>query len=133
MMGNVAFDALRDLRFGSMVVRLDGDLAGEFATRLTIDGVALGQTRTQKLVRSLLKRLPLKMNVTIIGPFRALIATAKAFRDPRTIIADVLPRPLDEVPGIVTEVRRREQGQTQTQTPVEEKIESTPQPPAPSE
>ena len=133
MMGNIAFDALRDLRFRSMIVRLDGDLAGEFATRLTIDGVALGQTGTQRIIRSLLRRLPMKLNVTIVGPFRALIATAKAFRDPRTIIADVLPRPLDEVPGIVTEVRRREEEQQQTQTPVEETIETTPQPPAPSE
>jgi translocation and assembly module TamB len=133
MMGNIAFDALRDLRFNSMIVRLDGDLAGEFATRLTIDGVALGQTGTQKIIRNLLRKLPLKMNVTIIGPFRALIATAKAFRDPRAIIADVLPRPLDEVPGIVTEVRRREEEQQQTQTPIEQKIETTPQPPAPSE
>ena len=47
MMGGIAFDALRDLRFRSMIVRLDGDLAGEFATRLTIDGVALGKTGTQ--------------------------------------------------------------------------------------
>ena len=38
MIGNIAFDALRDLRFKTMIVRLDGDLAGEFATRLTIDG-----------------------------------------------------------------------------------------------
>ena len=129
MMGGIAFDALRDLRFKSMIVRLDGDLAGEFATRLTIDGVALGQTGTQKIIRGLLKRIPLKMNVTIRGPFRALIATAKAFRDPRQIIADVLPRPLDEVPGIVTEVRRREEEQTQTQTPPDEKIEATPTPP----
>ena len=126
MMGGIAFDALRDLRFRSMIVRLDGDLAGEFATRLAIDGVALGQTGTQKIVRSLLKRIPLKMNVAIRGPFRALIATAKAFRDPRTIISDVLPRPLDEVPGIVTEVRRREEEQTQTQTPPDEKVETTP-------
>ena len=111
MMGNIAFDALRDLRFRSMIVRLDGDLAGEFATRLTIDGVALGQTGTQKIVRSLLSKLPLKLNVSIIGPFRALIATAKAFRDPRDDIDDALPRPLDEVPGIVTEVRRREEEQ----------------------
>ena len=132
MMGGIAFDALRDLRFRSMIVRLDGDLAGEFATRLAIDGVALGQTGTQKIIRSLLKRIPLKMNVTIRGPFRALIATAKAFRDPRTIIADVLPRPLDEVPGIVTEVRRREEEQTQTQTKPDEKVETTPSP-APTE
>jgi hypothetical protein len=136
MMGHIAFNALRDLRFRSMIVRLDGDLAGEFATRLTIDGVALGQTGTQKIIRSLLKRIPLKMNVTIRGPFRALIATAKAFRDPRTIISDVLPRPLDEVPGIVTEVRRREEEQTQTQTPPDEKVTTTPTPtptPTPTE
>jgi hypothetical protein len=76
----------------------------------------------------LLKRIPLKLNVTIIGPFRALIATAKAFRDPRQIIEEVLPRPLDEVPGIVTEVRRKDEDQQQTQTPVEEKVEPTPTP-----
>jgi hypothetical protein len=108
-MGNIAFEALRDLRFKTMIVRLDGELAGEFVTRLTIDGVALGQTGTQKIIRGLLKRLPLKLNVTIKGPFRALIATAKAFRDPRQVIEEVLPRPLDQVPGIVTEVRRKDE------------------------
>ena len=132
-MGNIAFEALRDLRFKSMIVRLDGELAGEFVTRLAIDGVALGQTGTQKIIRSLLKRLPLKLNVTIKGPFRALIATAKAFRDPRQVIADVLPQPLDQVPGIVTEVRRKDEDKTQTQTPVEEKIEKTPPATNPSE
>ena len=52
-MGNIAFDALRDLRFRSMIIRLDGDLAGEFAARLAIDGVGIGQSnRTQRLIRS---------------------------------------------------------------------------------
>ena len=41
--GQIAFNALRDLRFKSMIIRLDGDLAGEFAARLNIDGVGLGQ------------------------------------------------------------------------------------------
>ena len=124
-MGNIAFEALRDLRFKSMIVRLDGDLAGEFVTRATIDGVGLGQTGTQKIIRSLLARIPLKLNLTIRGPFRSLIATAKAYRDPRQVIEEVLPRPLDEVPGIVTEVRRREEDQEQSQTPVEENVEPT--------
>ena len=82
MMGDIAFDALRDLAIKSMIIRLDGDLAGEFATRLAIDGVGLGKTGTQRLIRSL-NRIPIKFNVTIKGPFRALIATAKSFRDPR--------------------------------------------------
>jgi hypothetical protein len=132
MMGNIAFDALRDLRFRSMVVRLDGELAGEFTTRLTIDGVALGQTRTAKLIRGFLRRLPLKLNVSIRGPFRALIAAAKSFRDPRTAIQPVLPFQLD-APGIVTEVRRHEEQQQQTQTPPDEKIKSSSPPATPNE
>ena len=43
-MGNIAFNALRDLRFKSMIIRLDGDLAGEFAARLDIDGAGIGQS-----------------------------------------------------------------------------------------
>jgi hypothetical protein len=46
---------------------LDGDLAGEFTTRLAIEGVGLGQTSTQKFIRSVLSRIPLKVNVTISG------------------------------------------------------------------
>jgi len=125
-MGNIAFNALRDLRFKSMIIRLDGDLAGEFTTRMAIEGVGLGQTSTQKMIRSLLSKIPLKLNVTITGPFRALIATAKSFNDPRTIIADVLPRPLQDVPGIATEVRRIEEEQQQTQTPVTEQVNRAP-------
>jgi hypothetical protein len=134
MMGNIAFNALRDLRYRSMIIRLDGELAGEFAARLAIDGVGLGQSNsTQKIIKGLLAKIPLKLNVNITGPFRALIATAKSFRDPTQIIGDVLPRPLDEIPGITTEVRRREEEQTQTQTPVQDKVEPTTTPPAQSE
>jgi hypothetical protein len=129
-MGNIAFNALRDLRFKSMIIRLDGDLAGEFTSRLAIDGVGIGQTnQTQRIIRSLLAKIPLKLNVTISGPFRALIATAKSVSDPRQVIKDVLPRPLEDVPGITTEVRRVEEQKAQTQTPVNEQV-NTPPPPA---
>ncbi|HEX8841232.1 MAG TPA: YdbH domain-containing protein [Sphingomicrobium sp.] len=128
MMGNIAFNALRDLRFKSMILRLDGDLAGEFTTRAAVEGVGLGQTGTQKIIRSLLSKIPLKLNLTITGPFRALIATAKSFNDPRQVIKDVLPRPLDEIPGITTEVRRVEEEKQQTQTPVTEKVNTAPPP-----
>ena len=121
MVSRLAFDALRDLRFRSMIIRLDGDLAGEFATRLTVEGVGLGNTSTQQLIRSI-ARIPFKFNVSIKGPFRALIATAKSFRDPSDVISGALPRPLKDVPGIVTEVRRIEEEKTQSQTPVDEQV-----------
>ncbi|MCY7270582.1 MAG: YdbH domain-containing protein [Sphingomonas bacterium] len=132
--GGLAFDALRSLRFRNMIVRLDGDLAGEFATRLTIDQVAIGQSNSiQRILRSAVRSVPFKFNVTIIGPFRSLIATAKSMQDPRGVIRDVLPVPLDQIPGVVTEVRRREQSQTMQQTPVDQKIEVTTTSPSKSE
>jgi len=41
----------------------------------------------------------------------------------------VTPVPLDQIPGIVTEVRRREERQGQSQTPVEQKITVSTEPP----
>jgi hypothetical protein len=112
-----------------MIIRLDGDLAGEFAARLDIDGAGIGQSnQTQRIIRGLLAKIPLHLNVTITGPFRALIATAKSVSDPRTLIKDVLPRPLDDIPGITTEVRRVEEQKTQPQTPVNEQVDTPPPP-----
>jgi len=72
------------------------------------------------------------VNVTVNGPFRALIATAKSLYDPRTVISDVLPRPLEDVPGITTEVRKIEENQEQSQTPVNQKVNVAQPPPQPN-
>jgi translocation and assembly module TamB len=126
----IAFDALKDLRFRSMIVRLDGDLSGEFASRITIDQLGLGGTSgPARLVRSAFAKVPFRFNINIRGPFRALIQTAKSYKDPRQQINDVLPRPLDEIPGIVTTVRREDEQKAQSQTPVTQTIEATPTPP----
>jgi translocation and assembly module TamB len=127
---NFAFDALRSLRFRNMVIRLDGDLAGEFATRLTIDQIALGQTGTANLIRSFTRNLRFKFNITIRGPFRALIQMAKGMRDPTDVIAPVLPFPLD-VPGITTETRRIERTTEEQPAPAGSPPAAAP-PPTPS-
>ncbi len=130
LFGGIAFDALRSLRFNDMVIRLDGDLAGEFATRITIDEVGIANNNsTQRFVKNLVRKIPFKFNVSIKGPFRSLIATAKSVRDPRPVIRDVLPVPLDEIPGVVTEVRRREETSQQTQTPVADEVTVSATPP----
>jgi translocation and assembly module TamB len=127
MMANVAFDALKELRYRSMIVRLDGDLAGEFATRLTVEQLGLGGTSgPAKILTNAFKNVPFRFNITIRGPFRALIATAKSFNDPRQVIKDVLPRPLDEIPGITTEVRKVEEQKDQTQTQHAEQVNVAP-------
>ena len=134
MVAGVAFDLLSNIRYQKMIVRLDGDLAGEFATRFTIQQVSLGNRGgfIAGLVRGAFKDVPLQVNLNIAGPFRALIQMAKGFKDPTAVIAPVMPFPLD-APGIVTETRvlKKEEDQERV-TPIDE-IEASPQPPQPSE
>ena len=134
LMAGVAFDLLSDIRYRNMIIRLDGDLAGEFATRFTIEQVSLGQEGgfVAGLVRGALRKVPLQVNLNISGPFRALIQMAKGFEDPTAVIEPVMPFPLD-APGIEVETRvlRKEEDQERV-TPIDEVDVST-EPPQPSE
>lgn len=134
LVAGVAFDLLSHIRYSSMIVRLDGDLAGEFATRFTINDVRLGEGGgfIAGLVRGAFSDVPLRVNLNISGPFRALIQMASGFEDPTIVIEPVMPFPLD-APGIVTETRtlRKEEEQDPT-TPTDE-VELTPEPPQPGE
>jgi translocation and assembly module TamB len=134
MMVGVAFDLLSNIRYQSMIVRLNGDLAGEFTTSFEINEVSLGSKGgfIAGIVRGALRNVPLKVNLNVAGPFRAIIQMAKGFKDPTAVIQPVMPFPLD-APGIVTETRvlRKEEDQ-QRLTPLNE-VEMTPTEPQPSE
>ena len=114
----IVFDLLSDIRYKSMIVRLNGDLAGEFATNLTIEGPSLGQTHglAAGLVRKVFSKIPLRLNVNINGPFRALIQMAKAFKDPTQTIAPVMPFPIDS-PALKVEVLSTNKNEEQTTQP----------------
>jgi len=134
MVAGLAFDLLSDIRYQSMTVRLDGDLAGEFATRFTIRQISLSNRGgiVGSLVRGAFKDVPLQVNLNISGPFRALIQMAKGFKDPRQVIAPVMPFPLD-APGVVTEVRVLGKQEEQTPTTPTNSIDVSTKPPQPSE
>jgi translocation and assembly module TamB len=93
----LAVNLLSDIRFRSMIIHLDGDLSGEFATRVAVDQVSLGAGHgfLAGLVHRAFSRLPLKLNLNINGPFRALIQMVKGFKDPTQVIAPVMPFPID--------------------------------------
>jgi translocation and assembly module TamB len=107
--GVLAFDALKSLRYSRFDIRLDGALAGEFLTRIDLDGLARdpGAIRRPasgmsgivfRRVLSQLARIPFKFNIRIEGRFRALVATARSFQDPRDLIRASLPGLLDNEP-----------------------------------
>ncbi len=58
------------------------------------------------------------MNLNINGPFRALIQTAKAYKDPRQAIAPVMPFPIDSpsLDVVVVESRKSEEQHSTTPT-----------------
>ena len=127
----LAFDLLSNIRYQTMIVRLDGDLAGEFATRFTIRDITLSNEGgfAAGIVRNAFRKVPLVVNLNIRGPFRALIQMAKGFKDPTTVIQPVMPFPLD-APGLVTETRiiRKEEEQQSTAPTVAEELKVTPTP-----
>jgi translocation and assembly module TamB len=118
--GKMAFDALKELRYDRFDMTLDGDLAGEFVTRIDLDGIARNPTTPiqapggaigQLIVgRALseLRRIPFQFNIRIRGPFRALIGTARSFEDPTLLIQPALPRLLRDLPTTVTDVQDEE-------------------------
>jgi hypothetical protein len=126
----LAVGMLSNIRYRSMIIRLDGDLAGEFATRLAIDGVSLGPAHgfVERLVHSAFSKVPLKLNVSINAPFRALIQTAKAFKDPTQAIAPVMPFPIDS-PALKVEVLSTTKNEDQTTQPAGKTAPANPSPP----
>ncbi len=93
MMGSIAFDALSDLRFSSMIIRLDGDLAGEFATRLAIDGVGTWPDRHSEVHSRPARQDPAQDECEHHGAVPRADRDCQGFRDPRQVIGDVLPYP----------------------------------------
>jgi hypothetical protein len=118
MAAGIAFDLFTDIRYKSMIVRLNGDLAGEFATNLTIEGPSLGPTHgfVAGLVHKVFSQIPLRLNVNINGPFRALIEMTKGFRDPTQVIAPVMPFPIDS-PALKVDVVNTNKQEEQTTEP----------------
>ncbi|MGN6375948.1 MAG: intermembrane phospholipid transport protein YdbH family protein [Sphingomonas sp.] len=83
--GNMAFEALKALKYDSLDVTLDGPLAGEMVTQVHFAGIKQGKgTHTNFLVKRLM-RLPFVFNVTIRAPFRQLISSAQSIYDPNQL------------------------------------------------
>lgn len=89
--GNMAFDALKALRYRTLELTMNGPLAGEVITEAKFAGVAQGEgTKSNFLIRRIAK-LPFVFNVRIRAPFRSLLDSATSFYDARPLIERNLP------------------------------------------
>ena len=100
--GKLAFDALKSMRYSKLTIGLDGSLEGEFVAGIELDGVARDQALTvapaggiRGMVASRalgqLAKIPFEFNITVKGPFRALIGTMRSLHDPTLLIQSTLP------------------------------------------
>ena len=104
--GKLAFDALKSMRYSKLTIGLDGALDGEFVAGIELDGIARDPALTTAPTGSgisglvarralgQLAKIPFEFNITVRGPFRALLATARSFEDPTNLIQSVLPEKL---------------------------------------
>lgn len=117
--GKLAFDALKALRYSRLIVDLNGALDGEFVAGIHLDGIARdaplaavkgGGLKGMVANRALsqLAKIPFKFNITVRGPFRAVIGTARSLEDPTNLIQSVLPQRLKDQPTTTSVVQPKE-------------------------
>lgn len=89
MFARIAFDALKSVRYSNLRVVLDGPLEGEIVDRVIFRGTNDGARATP--AHGLLagfSRLPIRFNMVIRAPFRAMTGAVRSFTDPSHLIAE---------------------------------------------
>ncbi|WP_082474843.1 YdbH domain-containing protein [Sphingomonas sp. Leaf343] len=94
--GNLAFQALKSLKYRSLSLVLNGPLTGEMITDVRFAGISQGEGAKSNFLIRRLQKLPFVFNIRIKAPFRGLLDSAQSFYDPRRLIQRNLPTLLDE-------------------------------------
>jgi translocation and assembly module TamB len=94
--GNLAFQALKSLRYRELDLVMNGPLSGEMITEAHFAGLAQGQGAKSNFLIRRLQRLPFVFNVKIKAPFRGLFDSARSFYDPRLLVERNLPALIEQ-------------------------------------
>lgn len=88
--GNMAFDALKSIRYSNLAIELNGSLDGEIVSKVIFSGTNEAPVAARKGLLSGLTGLPFKFNITITAPFRSLVNSAQSINDPRGLVKGAL-------------------------------------------
>ncbi|WP_448502609.1 intermembrane phospholipid transport protein YdbH family protein [Sphingomonas sp.] len=94
--GNIAFGALRSLRYESLDITLNGPLAGEMVSEIRFAGVSQGEGAKRNFLIDRIARLPFVFNVTVRAPFRQLLDSVRSYYDPSRLIERNLPALIEQ-------------------------------------
>lgn len=92
-MANLAYGALKSLRYDSLVVRLNGNIDGEMLTEVDFSGLAQGEGAETNFFTRAIAKLPFLFRIRINAPFRQLLTSARGLYDP----ADFIDQNLDSL------------------------------------
>lgn len=90
--GNIAFQALKSLRYRNLTISMNGPLAGEMVTAVRFAGVTQGEGAKSNFIVRRLQKLPFVFNITIKAPFRGLLDSAQSFYDPSRLLPQLIER-----------------------------------------
>ncbi len=111
--GNLAFGALKSLRYRNLSIVMNGPLAGEMVTEVRFAGISQGKGAKSNFLIRRLQKLPFVFNIRIKAPFRGLLDSAQSFYDPSRLIQRNLPQLLE---------RQRQHAVPPIQPPESEKL-----------
>lgn len=78
----LAFDALKNFKFNSITLDVEGDLAGEIHTGIRFDGTSVASLSPVSWFRALKARgIPFKFNVNVKAPLRSLMSSISGVSD----------------------------------------------------
>ncbi len=90
---NLAFDALKSIKYKNLTIDLNGPLDGEIISKVNFNGINENPLAPPKgFIARQFTGLPFVFNITIKAPFRSLLNTARTFQDPSSLIQQVLPQ-----------------------------------------
>lgn len=97
--GKLAFDALKSIRYNNLVIEMDGALDGEIISKVNFRGVNEAPTNVKRgYFARQFSNLPFIFNITVRAPFRGLLATARTFQDPSSLLSGL---PLQDPASVI--------------------------------
>jgi len=91
--GKLAFDALKSMKFTTLIINLDGDLDGEIVSDVAFAGVNQAPVELAGKSKLLpgMTNVPFRFNIKVRAPFRGLLNTAKSFGNVGETVRSALP------------------------------------------
>ncbi|MEP2495047.1 MAG: YdbH domain-containing protein, partial [Parasphingorhabdus sp.] len=90
-MTNFAFNALKSIKYRSLTIGMDGDIAGEIITEVKFAGLQQGDDASRNFITKQLARIPMEFNVRIQAPFMQLMSSAQSYYEPELLVGQNLP------------------------------------------